>query len=80
MDRKGNRSVFSALTLLLGLFGAVLAYESNLAAQLTTATISGTVKDQSGAVLPGATVTASNTETGISRKTTAGSQIGRAHV
>src|SRR5438874_3410491 len=32
-----------------------------------TAQISGTVKDQSGAVLPGVEVTATQTETGISR-------------
>src|SRR5689334_9971449 len=34
-----------------------------------TAQISGTVKDQSGAVLPGVEVTATQTETGISRMT-----------
>src|SRR5437870_183337 len=34
-----------------------------------TAQISGTVKDPSGAVLPGAEVTASQTETGITRMT-----------
>ena len=32
-----------------------------------TASISGTVKDSSGASIPGATVTATNTGTGISR-------------
>jgi hypothetical protein len=32
-----------------------------------TAQISGTVKDQSGAVLPGVDVTATQTETGIAR-------------
>src|SRR5213593_4339042 len=32
-----------------------------------TAQISGTVKDQSGAVLPGVEVTATNTGTGVSR-------------
>src|SRR5437667_16066 len=35
--------------------------------QLTTATITGTVTDQSGAAVPGATVTLKNTDTGISR-------------
>src|ERR1019366_4120647 len=36
-------------------------------AQVTTGTISGTVKDSSGAVLPGAQVVVLNDETGISR-------------
>jgi hypothetical protein len=35
--------------------------------QVNTATISGTVHDSSGAVLPGASVTIVNQETGISR-------------
>ena len=38
-------------------------------AQATTGTISGTVKDASHAVLPGATVTATNLETQITRTT-----------
>jgi len=36
-----------------------------------TAQISGTVKDASGAVLPGVEVTATQTETGVSRMTVA---------
>src|SRR6266404_9096458 len=42
---------------------------SSLAAigQLTTGTIAGTVTDQSGAAVPGATVTLKNTDTGILR-------------
>src|SRR5207249_6435328 len=35
--------------------------------QLTTATITGTVTDQTGAAVPGATVTLKNTDTGITR-------------
>ncbi len=38
--------------------------------QVTTATISGTVSDSTGAVIPGATVTVRNVETGISRTVT----------
>jgi hypothetical protein len=36
-------------------------------AQVTTGTIQGTVKDSSGAVLPGVTVTATNTDTNVTR-------------
>src|SRR5437899_3630470 len=38
-------------------------------AQATTAQISGTVKDQSGAVLPGVEITATQTATGVTRTT-----------
>ena len=46
--------------------------------QLTTATISGTVKDSSGGVLPGVTVTIRNTETGVERTVVTGAE-GRYH-
>src|SRR5438876_8158634 len=46
----------------------VFAFVLFLAAQsVSTAQISGTVKDQSGAVLPGAEVTAAQTATGAKR-------------
>ncbi len=48
-------------------------------AQTITGTISGTVKDQAGAVLPGVTITVTNLETGIARTTTTDSD-GRYHV
>jgi len=50
---------------------SVFAAEMNplLAAQATTATISGTVTDSSGAAVPGATVTVKNTGTDISQTT-----------
>src|SRR5437667_11542286 len=53
------------LTLLAFVFGAQLAL-----AQVNTATITGTVRDESGAVLPGAAVTVQNQDTGISRSLT----------
>ena len=53
------------LTLLAFVFGAQLAL-----AQVNTATITGTVRDESGAVLPGAAVTVQNQDTGISRTLT----------
>src|SRR5438046_10449327 len=37
--------------------------------QLTTGTIGGSVSDQSGAAIPGATVTVKNADTGITRTT-----------
>ena len=40
-------------------------------AQVTTATISGTVQDSTGAVLPGAQIVILNDETGLSRTVTA---------
>ncbi len=53
--------------LLCVLLGVVLLTGIALQAQVTTGTISGTVKDTSGAVLPGAKVTILNVDTGISR-------------
>src|SRR5438093_4139731 len=52
-------------TVLAGLVILVLC--STVAWAQVTAQISGTVKDQSGAVLPGVEVTATNTGTGVSR-------------
>ena len=49
-------------------FTAVPAYS-----QVTGATLSGTVTDASGAVVAGATVSAKNTATGISKDTTSDS-------
>ena len=42
--------------------------------QMTTGTISGTVKDASGAVIPGATVSLKNLDTGLARTLTTNSQ------
>jgi len=41
--------------------------------QSATATLGGTVEDQNGAVIPGATVTAINAGTALKRETTTGS-------
>src|SRR6058998_65437 len=57
------RNFFS--TLLVFVFAAQVA-----TAQVNTATISGTLRDESGAVLPGAAVTVQNQDTGISRSLT----------
>ena len=55
------------ITLLIVLLASVVTCGSVWAQ--ATAQISGTVKDQSGAVLPGVEITATQTETGISRNT-----------
>src|SRR5262245_31996560 len=46
------------------LLSAVLSFP-NAFAQTTNATLGGTVSDASGALIPGVTVTATNTQTGI---------------
>ena len=48
-------------------FLLALAWSAALQAQVTTGTISGTVADSTGAVLPGTKVTVLNEETGITR-------------
>ncbi len=54
--------------------GFVLLFSGlQLMAQLPTATISGAIKDSSGAIIPDATVTATNSETGLARNTKSGS-------
>src|SRR5438128_2101924 len=56
--RKGLVSLATACVLVL--VGSGLAYAQN-------AQIAGTVRDQTGGVLPGATITARNQETGLTR-------------
>jgi hypothetical protein len=49
---------------------AVLLLTGNAYAQFDTATVLGTIRDSSGAVVPGATVTLTNVRTGITASTT----------
>ncbi|MBI4482457.1 MAG: TonB-dependent receptor [Acidobacteria bacterium] len=69
---------FASVFVWLGLLVAGLAPTTALA-QLTTASISGNVQDESGAVIPGVTVTVNNLDTGISRTLVTDDQ-GRYHV
>ena len=57
----------------LFIFLLVLASPLITYAQLPTGTFLGVVKDASGAVVPGATLTARNLETGLTRTTGSGS-------
>ncbi|PYS32261.1 MAG: hypothetical protein DMG14_34970, partial [Acidobacteria bacterium] len=60
----GSRMAWREIVLCLG----ILIMSSVMAiGQLTTGTITGTVTDQTGAAVPGATVTLKNTDTGITR-------------
>ena len=50
----------------------ILAVQPRAVAQLPVATILGVVKDSSGAVVPEATITAKNLETGLTRTAASG--------
>jgi hypothetical protein len=62
MKKNSIALVICALPLLMLMTGR------QIEAQNLYGSIRGVVKDQSGAVIPGATVTATNTQTGISRQ------------
>ncbi len=66
LNSRSRRSVPSKV--LAGLMLALLAAAPTAVAQVGNATLQGTVKDSSGGVLPGATVTATNTQTGQRRE------------
>jgi hypothetical protein len=64
---RASRKTGLALTLFLGLFLLVPSFAS---AQAVTGTLLGNVNDTSGAAVPGATVTARETQTNVTRSTT----------
>src|SRR5436190_15066676 len=55
-------------TFLVIFLAALLAVPVALSAQVTTATLIGTVRDSSGAIVPGANVVATNEGTGVARE------------
>ena len=61
------------LSAILALFVFVLSDTATTAQTLTSGDIAGTVQDSSGAVIPGATVTATNTATGAVKAVVTGS-------
>lgn len=65
--------------LALGVLGAILLFHSCAIAQTATGSISGMVQDETGAVVPGAQVTVTNVEKGIS-SSLATDASGRYHV
>ncbi len=68
-------SRFSEITIKFAIFAVIAAIGTSMAfgqAQATSADLSGTVVDPTGAVVSGATITVRNTATGISRTVTAG--------
>ena len=69
--RKGPRSGAQTKGWVVGLFVFFVATQMAMA-QLPTATILGEVKDSTGAVVPGANLSARNLETGQTRRATSG--------
>src|SRR5690242_9996865 len=63
---------FSNIGRLLGVCGLVLLLATGLLAQTTS--LSGTVSDPSGALVPNASIAVSNVKTGVSREITSDSQ------
>jgi hypothetical protein len=65
---KSSPAAIKVLSMVLGLFALLVASIAN--AQLPTATILGVVKDSTGAIVPGAELSARNTDTGQTRTAT----------
>src|SRR5881296_1313834 len=69
ISRKGDFAMRRAV-LLSALLAFLLGMAGTLRAQTATGQITGTVRDTSGAVMPGVRVTVSSQLTGLSRDTT----------
>jgi len=69
-------SLFAVVALLLGTisFASLMVLAPSASAQKTSGTITGTVTDPSGAVVPGATVSVVNDRTGTARETATNEQ------
>ena len=71
MSSRAGLAISKGLSLLCALTVVACLLPRPAAAQAVTGTLLGTVSDTTGAVLPGATVTATNTDTGFNRTVTA---------
>jgi hypothetical protein len=67
MAKRSERGRRNSLTLLLGVPGLIVFLSSLLWAQNFSASISGVVRDRTGAVLPQVSVTAKHLESGLTR-------------
>src|SRR4030095_12616367 len=65
---RGNSVLLCAVAIIALMFGPAGAH-----AQSTSSTLSGTVADQSGGVLPGASITLTSASTGLQRTVVSGS-------
>ena len=66
VNRKG-RSLTRLATLLVGILGVIALTSSLARGQNFSAAISGVVRDATGAVVPGVSITAKHTESGLTR-------------
>lgn len=70
----GQKRKVSRMFVFFCVWAIAMGWSQNLKAQVTTATISGVIRDTTGAVLPGVAATIRNLGTGISRTVTADGQ------
>src|SRR5262249_61498013 len=67
MAKKSGRGVMRSATLLIGLLGGLALASGLLFGQEFSATMSGVVVDAGGGLVPGVSVTAKHTESGLTR-------------
>jgi hypothetical protein len=68
----GSRQTSTTLIILTAVIGCVFLFAPSALAQVDTGAVHGTITDPDGGVIPGATVTLTNQDTGLSVSTTTG--------